>query len=53
LIKILSDYKHQFDSEKTPQNIFKSFINHYPHFYQGDSKALEEVVLRIKNLNFN
>jgi hypothetical protein len=38
-LKVLKD---TFDSEITPQEVFKSFYNNYPFFYEGDLNTLSK-----------
>ena len=43
--------KQQFDGEKTPLQVFDTFIKHYSNFYYGDVNSLKEVLLQYKPLN--
>jgi hypothetical protein len=43
--------KQQFDGEKTPLQVFDTFIKHYSNFYYGDLNALNEVLLQLKPVN--
>ncbi len=43
--------KQQFDGEKTPLQVFDTFMKHYSNFYYGDLNALKEVLLQFKPLN--
>jgi hypothetical protein len=44
LQNIISNY----DLDNTPQKIFDIFYDHYPTFYDGNLKAVEEVFNKIK-----
>lgn len=53
LISQLSEFKINYHSFNSPKFIFNSFVSHYPHIYYGSDLALQEVVKRIKNQNFD
>jgi hypothetical protein len=40
--------KQQFDGEKTPLQVFDTFMKHYSNFYYGDLNSLKEVLLQYK-----
>lgn len=43
--------KQQFDGEKTPLQVFDTFIKHYSNFYYGNLNSLKEVLLQFKPFN--
>lgn len=51
LEKQLLQLKQQFDGEKTPLQVFDTFMKHYSSFYYGDLNSLKEVLLQFKPLN--
>lgn len=40
----LLNIQESYDLKTTPFNVFNSFINHYPHYYYGDIKSLQETL---------
>ncbi|NDK56314.1 hypothetical protein [Pontibacter fetidus] len=41
--------KNNYDPVETPKNVFNTFYNHYPYFYEGDLDALSKSLKAILN----
>lgn len=48
LVKELRMYKEKFHPLKTAQNVFHTFLQHYPFFYYGNVNELNRVIETIK-----
>ncbi|MFZ5940856.1 MAG: glycosyltransferase [Bacteroidota bacterium] len=48
LRKKLLELRDNYDTEKTPREVFDIFHSYYPSFYEGDRESLEELMGKIR-----
>jgi hypothetical protein len=51
LFQNLINFKENFIPTETPLKVFNDFINHYPHFYNGNKEELKKYIEFIKERN--
>lgn len=44
----IQEIKHGYDLENSPQKVFDIFYKHYPSYYEGKPKILEEILKRVE-----
>lgn len=49
LKKKLIKLKNTYHLEKTPEEVFRSYVKHYPSFYKGNRDGLQDVFGKIEN----
>lgn len=53
LAQKLEEFKKNYHPSETPQKVFDCFVKHYPTFYDGNKKAINDVVDFILNFMGN
>ena len=53
LEKLLMLFYKSWDANQKPRQVQETFLKHYPHFYHGNQKGVEEFLRRVSENNFN